>query len=85
MTFTGIDWAGDMFLMLIAIGGFAFGWIMGMLHMRANYLSLLKADRIEKKRMTRRAERREKEARMTGFVVGYREGSRVYPRGMLRE
>lgn len=82
---TGIDWAGDMFLALVAVFSLIVGWIGGMLHMRANYLGLLKSERLEKRRMTRWAERREKDARMTGFVVGYREGSRAYPNGMERK
>lgn len=81
---TGIDWTGDLFLAVVGITCLVIGWIGGMLHMRANYLSLLRADRVEKKRMGRMAEQRAKQERMMGYVVGYREGSRVYPNGMER-
>lgn len=81
---TNIDWTGDMFLALVGVACFILGWIGGMMHMRANYLSLLRADRVEKRRMGRMAEQRAKQERLMGYVVGYREGSRVYPRGMER-
>jgi len=83
--YTNIDWAGTMFLALIAILALIVGWIGGMLHMRANYLGLLKAERVEKKRMTRWAEKRARDERYLGYAVGYREGSRAYPNGMERE
>lgn len=81
---TGIDWAGDLFLALFGVSCFIVGWIGGMLHMRNNYLSLLRADRIEKRRMGRMAEQRAKQERLMGYVVGYREGSRAFPNGMER-
>lgn len=82
---TGIDWTGDLFLTVVGLGCFILGWIGGMLHMRANYLGLLKAERVEKKRMTRWAEKRARDERYLGYAVGYREGSRAYPNGMERE
>lgn len=53
------------------------GWIGGMLHIRSNYLSLLRQERKRSDRAMRYAREREWDAMRTGYAVGYREGQRA--------
>lgn len=59
-------------ILLAAVAGF----VCGMLFMRANYLRLLRQERINTGRAIRYSEVRANKERMIGYAVGYREGSR---------
>lgn len=73
-----IDFRGVVILGLMMLPFFVIGFFLGMLHMRENYLRLLRQARVETRRAERSAEGRENKARYIGYAVGYREGSRQH-------
>lgn len=67
----------DFFLgFLCSLPFFMIGFVAGMLHMRANYLDLLRRAEITNNRNLRFAESQIRDQRYLGYFVGYREGSR---------
>ena len=71
-----MDFQGLVILGLIVLPFFVIGYGCGMLHMRANYLALLRQARIENTRQQRWARQNAEHQRHIGFAVGYREGQR---------
>lgn len=71
-----MDFQGVVILGLIVLPFFVIGYACGMLHMRRNYLNLLRWERIEKARAERYARINAEKQRHVGFAVGFREGKR---------
>lgn len=55
---------------------FGIGFACGMLHMRKNYLGLLRRMDVGARMAIRHAGQQAREQRYLGYAVGYREGSR---------
>ena len=71
-----MDLYGCLMFALMMLPFFAVGYIAGMLHMRKNYLDLLRKAEIANNRNMRFAENQIRDQRYLGYFVGYREGSR---------
>ena len=72
-----IDFRGAVMLALMALPFVGIGYVLGMLHMRSNYLGLLKKAQVENTRQQRWARANAEHQRHIGFAVGYREGRRT--------
>ena len=73
--FGTIDFTGAVLLSLMVLPFVGIGYVMGMLHMRRNYLALLNKQRIETARAIRYGRQDAEKQRHVGFAVGYRMGS----------
>ena len=71
-----MDLTGGVILFLILLPAFGIGWIGGMLHMRKNYLGLLRRLDVSNRMAIRHAGQQAREQRYLGYAVGYREGRR---------
>ncbi len=74
--FGTIDFTGAVLLSLMVLPFVGIGYVMGMLHMRRNYLALLNKQRIETARAIRYGRQDAEKQRHVGFAIGFREGSR---------
>lgn len=74
--FGSIDFRGAVLIALMALPFVGIGYVMGMLHMRHNYLALLNKQRIETARAIRYGRQDAEKQRHIGFAIGFREGTR---------
>ena len=70
-----IDFCGAVILGLIMLPFIGVGYVLGMLHMRQNYLELLRRARVDTARAVRYGRQDAEKQRHVGFAVGYRMGS----------
>ena len=73
--FGNIDFSGAVLIALMSLPFLGIGYAMGALHMRENYLRLLRLARIETHRAIRNGRQDAEKQRHVGFAVGYRMGS----------
>lgn len=69
---------GAVILFLIMLPAAVIGYIAGMVHMRRNYLAMLRSERAEKRKILRRADQAARAAREMGREEGYWEGRAEY-------
>lgn len=71
-----MDLQGGVILGLIMLPAFGIGFVCGMVHMRKNYLGLLRRMDVSNRMAIRHAGQQAREQRYLGYAVGYREGKR---------
>lgn len=71
-----IDFQGAVLIALMALPFVGIGYVMGMLHMRRNYLELLRRARTDTARAIRYGRQDAEKQRHIGFAIGFREGTR---------
>lgn len=71
-----MDFRGAVILGLIVLPFIGIGYVLGMLHMRRNYLELLRRARVDTTRAIRYGRLDAEKQRHVGFAAGYRMGSK---------
>ena len=72
-----LDFRGAVIFGLLVLPFIGIGYVLGMMHMRQNYLQLLRRARVETSRALRHGRIDAEKQRHVGFAVGFREGSRI--------